>query len=39
MHPPPFFVEALSRAASEEYSLNDRQRGASGREADAWMVA
>lgn len=25
MHPPSFFVEALSRAASEEYLLNDRQ--------------
>ena len=27
MHPLLFFVEALSRAASEEYSLNDRQGG------------
>ena len=30
MHPPSLFVEALSRAASEEYLLNDRQGGARG---------
>ena len=28
--PPSLFVEALSRAASEEYSLNDKQGGARG---------
>ena len=28
--PPSLFLEALSRAASEEYSLNDRQGGARG---------
>ena len=27
MHPPSLFAEALSRAASEEYYLNDRQGG------------
>ena len=30
LHPPSLFLKALSRAASEAYSLNDRQGGARG---------